>query len=584
MAEIKGTYAAGTPTINANTNIGFKLGVESRLTESSFSAQNGVFYLTSDTHRLFIGNADGSVSPVNQGVINVAELPNQAGVIPGQFYYITKDNILATFNGTQWVQINPDTQVSGVAHNAVAGDNAAKIQTTISQVGGGHTTQQVVSNEVTIKGANDIVVTTDPDTNVITITDADYSFSTSGDKDAVKFNLVRDPANGDAAVESSVTFEGVNGVGITQSGNKITVSAADAMNAVTQGNITGAAFSNETEGFKLTLTKGSGDTITADVKPQVKYGNTETTVDFKNGIADLDVYTIAEIDEKIDTALKGFNALTYCGTVGGTGSTADAIGLPTTGVHNGDVYMSDGSYKHNGVIADPGTLFIAKGTEGADGFIPANGITWTQVQNYNTDTQTVVQVPANTNAIVFKNNIMASGSNSETVHLGSFKVVAAANDRILAEESFSDADKKDKVITLKHALKNYTHTGSADSTGDETQVLYTNKALGSIGLDNWGHVASSAGMTIEVPTEVFEVSHDNVVAAGKVVTTTATAAVAGTAQSKMTGTLSDTLTLKNGLNNTPISTVELKQQISSETLTLAADNGALKMDLMWGTF
>ncbi len=56
MATIKGTYTAGTGTINPNTNIGFKLGLESALTSASFTAQNGVFYLTSDTHRLFIEN------------------------------------------------------------------------------------------------------------------------------------------------------------------------------------------------------------------------------------------------------------------------------------------------------------------------------------------------------------------------------------------------------------------------------------------------------------------------------------------------------------------------------------------------
>ena len=587
MAVIKGTYAVDTATINANTNIGFKLGLESSLRSDSFSAVNGVFYLTSDTHRLFIGNSDHSVSPVNQGVINVTELPSKDGVIPGQFYYIEGSNILATFNGTQWVQINPDTQVTKLEHAATAGtanDNSAKIQTTITQAGGGHTITQVVSNEVIIKGANDIVVTTDPDTDVITITDADYSFSTTGDKDAVKFNLVRDPADGEAEIESSVTFEGLNGVGITQEGNTIKVSAADAMNTITNNNIISATFSNEDPGFLLTLKKHGGDEVTATVNPQIKYGETEATINFKNGVADLDVYTITEVDNKIKNAIRDFNALTYRGTVGDSTSTATFKGgLPTSGVHNGDVFMSDGSYKHNGIITDPGTLFIAHGDEGTDGFIENDKLEWTQVQNYNTDTQTVVKTPANTNAIVFENNIMESGSTSNTVHLGSFKVVAAENDRILAVESFSDDEKKDKVITLKHVLKNYTHTPSDDSTGDETQVLYSAKALGGIGLDNWGHVASSSDMTIEVPTEIFSVVDDDVAPAKTTVTTTAVATVTGAAQSKMTGTLSDQITLKvNG--GAPVSTVQMKQQFTSETLTLSTDSGALKMDLMWGSF
>ena len=93
MATIKGNYVPGTGTINANTNIGFKLGLESRLSAADFTAQNGVFYLTSDSHRLYIGNADGSISPVNQGVINVPAMPTNKDAIPGQFYYITGDNI-----------------------------------------------------------------------------------------------------------------------------------------------------------------------------------------------------------------------------------------------------------------------------------------------------------------------------------------------------------------------------------------------------------------------------------------------------------------------------------------------------------
>ena len=53
----------------------------------------------------------------------------------------------------------------------------------------------------------------------------------------------------------------------------------------------------------------------------------------------------------------------------------------------------------------------------------------------------------------------------------------------------------------------------------------------------------------------------------------------------MTGTFTDSLTLSKGSKTgAEISSIEMKTQISSETLTLAVDNGALKMDLMWGTF
>ena len=280
MATIKGTYTAGTGTINPNTNIGFKLGLESALTSASFTAQNGVFYLTSDTHRLFIGDKDGNVCPVNQGVITVTSLPDSTGVIPGQFYYITGSNILATFNGTQWVHINPDTQVTKLEHAAIASDNGATIKTTVTQEGGTHSNTSVISNNVTIKGANDIVVTVDPATDTITlsttnnkqdtvsfVSNADYSFSTTGSQNDVKFNLVRDPANGNADVEDTVTFKGTNGVDITQNGKVITVDATNAMSTASQNSIASAAFSNRaTNGFDLTLKRQSGQTITADAR------------------------------------------------------------------------------------------------------------------------------------------------------------------------------------------------------------------------------------------------------------------------------------------------------------------------------
>jgi hypothetical protein len=57
--------------------IGFKLGTQSALNtllNSGTGALHGTFYLTQDTHRLYIGNHDGTLSPVNQGIITVNSL------------------------------------------------------------------------------------------------------------------------------------------------------------------------------------------------------------------------------------------------------------------------------------------------------------------------------------------------------------------------------------------------------------------------------------------------------------------------------------------------------------------------------
>lgn len=117
-------------------HLGFSSGLQSDLNYmiSAGTASEGTFYLTTDTHRLYIGRtvtADSQVTdgtfttktipiPVNEGiqtVSGVSDLPSNANA--GEFYYIDGSNILAVYNGTQWVQINPntntDTMVSGVS-------------------------------------------------------------------------------------------------------------------------------------------------------------------------------------------------------------------------------------------------------------------------------------------------------------------------------------------------------------------------------------------------------------------------------------------------------------------------------------
>lgn len=576
MATIKGNYVPGTGTINANTNIGFKLGLESRLSAADFTAQNGVFYLTSDSHRLYIGNADGSISPVNQGVINVPAMPTNKDAIPGQFYYITGDNILAMYNGKQWMQVNPDTHVTALTQNAaaVANGNAATVRMTLTQDGGNQAAEETIhSNLVTLKGGNDIVITVDEETEEILITDADYSLETSGEANAVKFNLMRDPADGDKAVEGTpVTFTGTNGVSVSQKDNVITINAEELSNSADENQIESAAFANVAQGFDLTLKRKSGQSLAAaNVDPIITYGETPNDQHFVNGKAALSVYTIAEVDAKIKSSLQSFNALTYRGTVGPDGT---VTALPSSGVANGDVYMATGDYSDGATTYHNGTLFIAQGTEGVDGFITGT-INWTQVENYNTDTQTIVNLGAD-NTLSLSNTVQDGSNPGGTTFLGSYKVVTKAGDPLATTDvtTARQGGGSDKVVTISHNVSGYTHTKSDASTADDTQVLFsTNELLKNIGVDDWGHVKSSVDTTIEVPTEIFTEAE-----------TTAASSVSGTAGAKMTGTFTDSLALKNAGTGKTISTITTKTQVSSETLTLAVDGSALKMDLMWGSF
>lgn len=61
---------AGESTINSGT-VRFRLCSQSELDTiaNSQSAINGAFYLTNDTYRLYIGNKDNDICPVNPGII-----------------------------------------------------------------------------------------------------------------------------------------------------------------------------------------------------------------------------------------------------------------------------------------------------------------------------------------------------------------------------------------------------------------------------------------------------------------------------------------------------------------------------------
>lgn len=587
MAEIKGSYVAGTATISPNTNIGFKLGTEANL-KALAQAQNGVFYLTSDTHRLYIGNSDGSVSPVNQGVIEVEKISSVQNAIPGQFYYETSSNILATYNGSRWVQINPDTYISEFKSEVkVDGDNGAKIVHDIAQEGGYDNHMRTDATAVVVEGGQKVYVAANPANNHIEIATGDYGVKTADATAGIDVVLTYTDKAGAVTDEEKINFKPATGskLKITQASNAITFDTSDIQNAVDENDVKEAAFSNghvkadstsTTEGFTLTLTKNGGQTVSAAIDPKITYGKAgfgagQHTHSFDNGVNTLHVYTMDQVDQLIDDSLMKFNALTYKGTVGSVGATVNA--LPQSGVANGDVYMSDGTVAvkltANGTaeLYDAGTLFIATGTEGIDGTIPANSVVWTRVQNYNADTITGVETGTD-NKISFHNRVTGGTADGSTTQLGSLSIVSG--DTIInAAASHSGLD---QTITITHKASPFVQTTAVDVAATNTNVLYGGKALGAITVDNYGHIQTATEVPITVPTEVFTES-----------TTTSEVSVAESG-SKDTATFADTITLKNSEGGN-ISSITLKNQISSETLTLVKDgNNTMKMDLVWGSF
>lgn len=89
---------------------------------------DGVFYLTEDTKKLHVGllNDDGttSVYELNKDISiysNLNGLKNDISKVKqGSFFYLEDENIFSVYDGSEFVQINPDTGMTGIEDNRSA--------------------------------------------------------------------------------------------------------------------------------------------------------------------------------------------------------------------------------------------------------------------------------------------------------------------------------------------------------------------------------------------------------------------------------------------------------------------------------
>ena len=151
-----------------NANVKFLNGLQRNVNDliTNGGATKGAFYLTSDTHRLYIGQEDNNRNnivipvPVNEGVTtvaNVAALSSLSTTETGAFYYAAQENILCVYNGSQWVQINPDTNTTIKYFYSTIVDTAASNKSTLTYVLT-ESTDNEKTTAVDFVGANGITV------------------------------------------------------------------------------------------------------------------------------------------------------------------------------------------------------------------------------------------------------------------------------------------------------------------------------------------------------------------------------------------------------------------------------------------
>lgn len=397
----------------ANENIQFLQGTQSDLnkllpgggTSTAGTAIEGAFYLTTDTHRLYVGRKvttttgsyeAGKIYPeeVSTGISIVKDTGSLTDIAAeahdGDFYYIQENNILAVYEGGQWVQINAPTGID-------------KINTGVTRPSG-NTTDAIVTTEIAtqagtktgklkfVAGSNvQLTPGTTDKSNIeyemgsmtISATDTTYAIgsTTNSTNGNAKIGLKK---NGGSSLESgavvikgsSTTGETVN---VTSDASGNIVVSGPKFSSIGYGAATGA---NSNYGITTTLNytdgAGSSKTVTGSIDPQISYGqdgSAKSTAHFVQSgsgqpiIADLNVYTKAQADTAINNAITSqlatANAMTYKGTVTSAADLKAKI-IANGGAHNGDVYKAgvlEPAFSVGGVTVQTGDLIILSGDE-----------------------------------------------------------------------------------------------------------------------------------------------------------------------------------------------------------------------------
>lgn len=308
-------------------NVMFKRGTQTGFNNLT-TYQDGCFYLTTDSHRLYVGTGNNKADLVSQSVITY---PNWAAIealsnkssssyapglcSEGQFYYAKAENILCTYSEGKWVQINPDhnddhdTYIKSVsvAKNTTETEKGKQLvyDVKITQAqkdlkGNNEGAPSEVSGKITISAADLGQITTH--------TDVGMEAEKSNSKVYLKNNGVG--ANAAAKVE----LAGGGSVSVSTDGsNKITISGVDttySLNTTTnttgakaalqnQNGTTESSFAVEVDGNVLTVesnTAGKNGSIklahATTLTSEASYTPTDATAD-ESGNVTLSMPTVS---------------------------------------------------------------------------------------------------------------------------------------------------------------------------------------------------------------------------------------------------------------------------------------------------
>ena len=545
-------------------NVLFKQGLQSALDvlRSGNKGVEGAFYLTTDSHRLYIGGQNGVITPVNEGVTTVATLNDLPSIpssdegkklLAGQFYYITEGNILCVFSGTKWVQINSNTDTKiekfevDAKDGATANEAEVEIKITDStQLSDGSTPW---TGEFAIAVAGGLTLSVAGGKISIDATDlaASLEHTLAGSTANNKFEVTL-TRNGENA--GTATLEA--GDNVTIANNKI--SATDT--TLKQEGTAGKAIAS---GFEIDVADTAGNVVAATIDPAIQTKKADGTatgasVKFANGVAVIDAYSTAAIDEK----LRGIDALVYKGTV----SSADDVAAKETNAEIGFTYKAAADFVLKGVNINAGDVLIANGTE-TNGKLTT--VTWDVIPSGDEDIVTYVM-----SAIDGGVSLTDNGGS----HIGSIVVKGEANNGVEVTDAKSGGD---NTITVKH--KEYSDVTS-DSKGEVSMT--TVAANGDAHIKNeitvtavTGVVRDKFGHLTGIETKDYKIKDTALVmAAGE----TSVTASANTAAVTVTAKATDEA------GNVTSSATSFGVSSPNASVAVTASGTNVNIDLVWGSF
>lgn len=562
-------------TIADDSQIKFLHGDQSALDakRAARSGESGTFYLTNDTHRLYVGLSDNSIVPVNEGITtyaNVDALPTATAMNAGQFAYITDKAILAVSNGQNWIQINANTDTT-YTYGGLVEDNASgtvTITTTLTEQGGGN---KKPSFAFTLTGKNGVKIVEGSE-NSIEIYGTKLAAEYVAQDNASKIKLVDDAGT----QHSAVVIQGGTNVTISDEGTGVIgISAADTKLDGQTANATAHAWdakdeTNKPGGFTITVKDTANRTSSSKINPVIKYGGSGTsTAKFNSGTATLDVYTKAEVD-----ALRAnFDAMEYQGVVNS---------IPTGSIKKGytykvgqafDVTVKVDNTSTEVIEVQPGDLLIAEGTEGSNGYLTT--VQWGYVPSGNEDTTYSVNLLDQGIQLLEKKTGVSTGKNA-----GSISVLSG---NCITVSPVSDSASKTMELTINHnaittvdpatgsgTINNPTLGTDYVAKSEEITIIDASQGENGIDRDDYGHVE-------KVYTKTVKIYDTNARLTGMV-----SSVSSDTAKTKATVSIKGTVT--GSKNQKSEQTATFYVESIHDNLQVSHSGSSVQMSLVWGKF